>query len=419
MDQVHNTGAGHATEGLLGSVAPGTADLAPDFLIISPSKTGSTWLTVNLQNHPQVFIPSIKEVNYFSFFHRHLGLDWYFGVFRPGAHRVKGDASPCYAALPMRTIHHIRTLFPNIKLIYLMRDPIGRAWSHAKHNFKYGEANFRRCRESIDQVPEAMWLENFRHPWPVSHGDYLGQLQRWTAVFPREQLFVGFFEQIVADPRSLLLDIFAFLGLQPEADLTGYPLHAKILEGASKQLPSAMRVHLHTLHAGRTRQLADYLQDTFQLSCPSEWSDSLTSNAGAQTTPRTALVEQKWEDDYLASLLELNPPVRPTLIEEGFCAHNLIWHKGRFFALSQRLGSVDAYALIEGDLQRGTHRDEFLTAPTLVELRDLVRRSVTPWVRIVSLVRSLIRWSTCGKSTFHEGIRLRDCRRRRPIPKPL
>ena len=102
-----------------------------------------------------------------------------------------------------------------------MRDPVGRAWSHAKHNHRYQEANFRDYGGSIESVPDELWQENFRHPWPYQSGDYLGQLERWLSVFPREQMYVDFYERIGSDPVGLLTDVFRFLGVSTDWRLTG------------------------------------------------------------------------------------------------------------------------------------------------------------------------------------------------------
>ena len=70
------------------------ASLGPDFLVISPPKTGSTWLADNLRRHPQLFVPAIKELKYFSSFFKALDLGWYLDQFSPAQGRLKGEASP-------------------------------------------------------------------------------------------------------------------------------------------------------------------------------------------------------------------------------------------------------------------------------------------------------------------------------------
>src|SRR5229473_6742363 len=96
---------GWLTESLpqFGPLSPQSAQSFPDFLVISPPKTGSTWLAANLRCHPEIFIPEIKEVKYFSSYYKWLDLDWYLGHFRDGAGRRKGEASPSYSLLPCRT----------------------------------------------------------------------------------------------------------------------------------------------------------------------------------------------------------------------------------------------------------------------------------------------------------------------------
>ena len=162
----------------------------PDFLVISPPKTGSTWLADNFRHHPRLFVPAIKEVKYFSCFCNWLDLGWYLDHFRAAPGTIRGEASPSYSILPPDRIRLVRALLPDVKLIFLMRDPIARAWSHARHNFRYREARFADCQHDFDDVPESIWHEAFRHEWSLASGDYLGQLRRWREVFPREQFFV-------------------------------------------------------------------------------------------------------------------------------------------------------------------------------------------------------------------------------------
>ena len=64
----------------------------PDFLVISPPKTGTTWLAANLRCHPQIFVPDIKEVKYFSSLLKWLDLEWYQSHFLAGSDRILGLA---------------------------------------------------------------------------------------------------------------------------------------------------------------------------------------------------------------------------------------------------------------------------------------------------------------------------------------
>src|SRR5712692_4817356 len=80
--------------------APDASASLPDFHIISPPKSGSNWHAANLRCHPEIFIPDIKEVKYFSSYCRWLDLNWYAGHFKEGGGRLKAESSPSYAILP-------------------------------------------------------------------------------------------------------------------------------------------------------------------------------------------------------------------------------------------------------------------------------------------------------------------------------
>jgi hypothetical protein len=119
----------------------------PHFLGIGAQKAGTTWLHANLRRHPDVFVADPKELHHFDeTFHR--GLRFYAGHFTPGRHQVRGEITPAYGILPVERIRFIRTVMPEVKLIFLMRNPIDRAWSHAVM-----QLGTRRNRAPADITP--------------------------------------------------------------------------------------------------------------------------------------------------------------------------------------------------------------------------------------------------------------------------
>jgi len=202
-----------------------------------------------------------KEVKYFSSYGRWLDLEWYLSHFCAGSGRVKGEASPSYAILPVERIRLIRQVMPDVRLIYLMRDPIARAWSHAKHNYRFREANFAAHTGEWETVSVRQWRENFGHAWPLTSCDYLGQPRRWLSVFPREQFYIGFYESIGNFPQKLMREIFAFSGVSPDVDWAGFPVTAKVLPGLSGELSTHLQRVLQQMLGERTRELASFLQE--------------------------------------------------------------------------------------------------------------------------------------------------------------
>lgn len=103
----------------------------PDFLGIGTQKAGTTWLRLNLLAHPEVFCSTVRtggqwELHYFNN-NFCKSLRFYSRFFEPGRDKVKGDITPNYCIIPRGRIRFIRRIMPDVKLIFLMRNPIDRA----------------------------------------------------------------------------------------------------------------------------------------------------------------------------------------------------------------------------------------------------------------------------------------------------
>jgi hypothetical protein len=371
----------------------------PDFLVISPPKTGSTWLAANLACHPEIFIPEVKEVRYFCSFLGWLNLDWYLQHFHESGSRLKGEATPSYCVLPCQTIRLIRSLRPQVKLIFLMREPVSRAWSHAKHSYRYRENNFVDYTGSFEAIPDSKWQEHFTHDWSIVSGDYLGQLRRWLSVFPKEQVFVSFYERIESDPQTLLRELFEFLGVSPEIDFGSFRLSEKIMEGQRGEIRPVLKRYLHTIFQSRTRQLAQLLKEKFDLDLPLKWNEILNSPAepllltahapqgeAASTVPATgrwqcrgllsdpaAVFAREFDDDYLSDLLGMEARSTPRVVWQ-YRGYNIVFFLDQFFAVSQALGPLELDSITEPGLEELQARGECAVAGSLVEVEEQVDR---------------------------------------------
>jgi len=200
----------------------------PDFLGIGVEKCGTTWLHEVLLRHPQVFIPESKEIDYFSRGLTH-SLRWYGDLFKDAIKRRKGEISPGYSHLSHRRIRLIKSLMPNVRLILLLRNPIDRAWSHAFHELVKGR------QQEVDQVPEAEFLDLLGSPHFQKMGDYPEILGRWLDVFPKEQLFVGLYDDLAESPRGLLAKVFEHVGVTSVVDWATFPYDRVIVPPAGRE----------------------------------------------------------------------------------------------------------------------------------------------------------------------------------------
>ena len=122
--------------------------MLPNFIILGSQKAGTTSLYQVLKQHPEIFMPAKKELNFF--FHKAeyaKGQNYYQRYFKnaPVNARAIGEASPGYICHP-ETPKRIHRLLPNAKLIVTVREPISRAYSQYWDNRRSLSEfiNFRR-----------------------------------------------------------------------------------------------------------------------------------------------------------------------------------------------------------------------------------------------------------------------------------
>lgn len=281
----------------------------PDFLCIGAQKAGTTWLYRNLRAHPEVWLPPEKEVHYFDDrFHeegagtgeptrprrkdrrsrrtrlernlvdwlanlspsalgwhmRNAGThvspsavwwrlryslgrasdDWYASLFRPGADRLTGDMTPAYATLSPQRVARVHALLPDARIIFFIRNPIERAWSHARMHARQGHVHERD--EAIRR--------HFRSATSLQRTDYIRTLQIWSKVFPTDQIFVGFVEDLRFNPHLLLDRVCSFLGLTP---ITEWPYPTdRVYSRSGATIPTSLAIELATIHGELTADLA-------------------------------------------------------------------------------------------------------------------------------------------------------------------
>jgi hypothetical protein len=213
----------------------------PDFLGIGAQKAGTSWIYENLIHHPELYLPEEKELHYFD-----LGFDkslWYYSEkFRPGVGRLKGEITPSYSILPLERVRFIRDLMPDLRLIFIMRNPIDRAWSQALMNL------VQRKNRKLEAVDESEFYAHFKAERSVKRGDYRTVLSNWQAVFPHEQLFIAFFEDITNRPQELLSAILKHIGVSCDIDWESFPYRKVVNKGLTIHMPEKYRDFLKEMY---------------------------------------------------------------------------------------------------------------------------------------------------------------------------
>lgn len=224
-------------------------------LSVGAAKSGTTWLFSQLELHPRIFGTPIKEVHYFAHHHSALKMlasenrvatvaglagdirhrngkyesdltewcsrylsdpvddDWFRALFYgAGKNDYCAEFSNLNAMLPVSGWQHVFEMARNVRLLYILREPLSRYWSHACYHLALiGQA------ELIEQWNRESW-ETFI-PLLGPHGDYTDAIVRMRSFAGQDRLIVLDYGDVARDSLKLLRRVEAFLGL----DTYDYP----------------------------------------------------------------------------------------------------------------------------------------------------------------------------------------------------
>lgn len=176
----------------------------PDFIVVGAMKCGTSTLADQLAAQPGLFMTTPKEPNYFSddaIFAR--GPAWYAGLFaaaRPGD--IRGEASTHYTKRPdlPHTVARMKAALPELRLVYMIRDPLARLVSHYIH-----EWTENRITLPIGAAVAA-------HPALVDYGLYGWQIAPFVQAWGAEAICLTSLERLTADPQAELERIARHVG---------------------------------------------------------------------------------------------------------------------------------------------------------------------------------------------------------------
>jgi Sulfotransferase family len=259
----------------------------PDFICIGAQKGGTTWFDRMLRQHPDIWLPPTKEVHYFNrLLERKTGPskdeatkidearmqsillsirralnsgrsreerlaeiyclsligtleptdETYGRIFQTAPENALcGEITPNYARLPDESVEHMIRLQPNLKVIFILRDPIERDWSHLRMQDQRGE------------LQKFTHVERLLKPALLGYSDYMTTIERYRRHVQAQNFLILFFDDIANEPRRLLAELFAFLGLDYARTVfknVDEPVHAGQPRPMPPELYEALRKNL-------------------------------------------------------------------------------------------------------------------------------------------------------------------------------
>ncbi len=198
----------------------------PNFIIIGAMKAATTSLYSYLKQHPDVFMTDVKEHMFFNNFNNKNNyiikgrqkkkittFKEYYQLFDNVKNETAiGEASPAYISDKNAPIL-IKDYLPNVKIIAILRQPVERAYSNYLHARRAGKEEINNFEKAFNE--EGVRIKNNWSPlyYYKNNGFYFQQLNRYYNLFPKENICVILFEDLIKNPISTTKKIFHFLNV--------------------------------------------------------------------------------------------------------------------------------------------------------------------------------------------------------------
>jgi hypothetical protein len=182
----------------------------PDYIIAGAQKSGTTSIWAYLNEHPNVKPALRKEVNFFDANYDR-GLDWYRSYFPLSApdhvyatsfpETLTGESCANYMFHPLAP-RRIAETVPRAKIIFLLRNPVDRAFSHYQLKLRRRQESLsfddaitaeagRLAGEEEKIISQGNYFSESHDRFSyLARGRYFDQIIRWQALFPPEQLLI-------------------------------------------------------------------------------------------------------------------------------------------------------------------------------------------------------------------------------------
>jgi len=195
---------------------------SPNFMIVGAARSATTSLYLYLDKHPRVYLskPLVPEPTFFVYPEEYKkGLKYYLETrYRDVDNETAvGEKSTKYMTVP-GTAKRISDNFSDMKVIFILRDPVKRAISNYWWSVKNGLEKLS-LEEALSQEEEER-VARYQGKWKLiephsykSRGFYIGFIRQYLKFFARDKILVLITEEMEKDPDSVVNETFNFLGV--------------------------------------------------------------------------------------------------------------------------------------------------------------------------------------------------------------
>jgi len=174
-----------------------------DFMILGFMKSGTTTLNDYLSLNDDVLMCKPKEPQFFSR-NYDKGIGYYESLWEDES-KICGEASTCYSRWPFykNVPEKILLYNPKMKFVFIMREPVERAYSHFRHNVLTDGLGYKTFSDALSKSDEILMTSM-----------YMTQIERFLEFFPKEQFLLLNFDDLAQEPLATINKLEVFIGVK-------------------------------------------------------------------------------------------------------------------------------------------------------------------------------------------------------------
>lgn len=216
-----------------------------DFFLVGAARCGTTSLYNYLNGYKEIFLPNVKEPNFFSrvsspnledyelpkqdkLYHNKIITSKivYDSLYEKAKYnQLKGDTSPSYL-WDKDTARRIYNHNPNAKIIISLRHPVDRAYSHYNMNYFIGVDNNKPFENALKAPKNSVWGSCNEY---LEMSAYYKQVKVYYDTFPKEQIKIIVYEEWIKDIEGGIRNLLDFLEINlDKISVTNEVEHNKI-----------------------------------------------------------------------------------------------------------------------------------------------------------------------------------------------
>ena len=181
-----------------------------NFICVGIQKSGTSTLHDILQQHPDIALPTYKETHFFRDSEKFdKGIDSYFNYFSNPTKPFLVEIDPEYAYFE-ECAKRIKNTLGTIKIIFILRNPVDRAYSHYLMTKGRGLEKLSFKEAILKEQNRLNTHYNKIHYSYISRGFYSEQIRRFETIFGEENIQIYFFEDLVNNTQKVIADILEF-----------------------------------------------------------------------------------------------------------------------------------------------------------------------------------------------------------------